>query len=270
MTEDSLKLLEMLLLLIPIVENKPILIGHRGSDIGIENTKEAFIGGVEKYGYSGLECDVHVTKDNHYVINHDGIIKGAKGKMVITESTLEELKSNELTKIKNKKIYKANICTLEEYLKICKEKKVFPVIELKKTKGINPNDMSKFAGVVELVKKYKLENETIFISFYTKVLEHIINNYPNFKVHYLIYCINPFNYFWIKKWKVTPSCIFYTRFSLYFVKKLGLKTAVWVINTRRQYLKYFKLGIDYMTCDYLDTKEVEEIDNVSLEKNNDL
>ena len=46
---------------------KPIMIGHRGSRSGVENTEAAFINGVTYYGFQGLETDVKITKDGHYV-----------------------------------------------------------------------------------------------------------------------------------------------------------------------------------------------------------
>ena len=50
---------------------KPLFVGHRGCNIGVENTAEAYRNGVDVYGYDGLECDVRVTKDGFYVISHD-------------------------------------------------------------------------------------------------------------------------------------------------------------------------------------------------------
>ena len=50
---------------------KPILIGHRGSRTGVENTEQAFIQGITKHGCQALECDVKVTSDKKYVCWHD-------------------------------------------------------------------------------------------------------------------------------------------------------------------------------------------------------
>ncbi len=33
---------------------KPLFVGHRGCNIGVENTAEAFRNGVNVYGYDGL------------------------------------------------------------------------------------------------------------------------------------------------------------------------------------------------------------------------
>ncbi len=50
---------------------KPLFVGHRGCNIGVENTAEAFRNGVDVCGKDGLECDVRVTKDGYDVISHD-------------------------------------------------------------------------------------------------------------------------------------------------------------------------------------------------------
>ena len=70
---------------------KPLMVGHRGSGLGVENTKEAFLNGVEKNGYDGLECDVRVTRDGVYVISHDETTERVGGNLTVTNATYEEL-----------------------------------------------------------------------------------------------------------------------------------------------------------------------------------
>lgn len=62
---------------------KPVFAGHRGSYTGVQNTAEAFRKGVEKYGYSGLECDVRVTADGKYVICHDETTNSLGGSLTV-------------------------------------------------------------------------------------------------------------------------------------------------------------------------------------------
>ncbi|MBP5688061.1 MAG: hypothetical protein J6X22_05385, partial [Muribaculaceae bacterium] len=62
---------------------KPIFIGHRGSYMGVMNTVEAYNNGVDHYGYQGLECDVRVTADGHYVISHDETTNSVGGNLTV-------------------------------------------------------------------------------------------------------------------------------------------------------------------------------------------
>ncbi len=53
-----------------ISADRPMLVGHRGSLWGLENSEEAFINGAKK-GYDYLETDVKVTKDGKHVCCHN-------------------------------------------------------------------------------------------------------------------------------------------------------------------------------------------------------
>lgn len=241
---------------------KPLFAGHRGSYKGVANTVESYTNGIEEYGYTGLECDVRVTKDKQYVISHDESIKGDKGEMVITEQTLETLKTNKLTQTRGGVTYTGYICTVAEYLNICKEKGAFPIIELKWTAGINSNDMSNFGGLADLVKSYGLESKAIFLTSMYKSLEYIKNNYPSFKLQYLMYTLSTERFDWSKKWGVNPS-IEVGGFSKDDVKKCkdaGLDVATWCVNSKDNYLTYANMGVYMMTCDYLYPSEMPEVD----------
>lgn len=240
---------------------KPIFVGHRGGYTGVENTVESYRAGVDKYGYAGLECDVRVTKDNKYVISHDISIHGDKGEMVITEHTLEELKSNLITQTRGGVTYTGHICTVEEYLQVCKEKNAFPVIELKWTKGINSGDMSLFPGLVDLVKKYDLHLKAQWISFMDKALEHIKTNYPDFHLQFLLGSIKEKEFNWIEKWKINPSICNggFTEKDVQKVKKLGCEVAVWTVNSINDYKKYGAWRVYMHTCDYLMAKDMPDL-----------
>ncbi|MBQ1725350.1 MAG: hypothetical protein II022_05720, partial [Muribaculaceae bacterium] len=70
---------------------QPIMVGHRGCIVGVENTAAAYRIGVDLMGYAGLECDVRVTADGHYVICHDTDTKRLGGNLEVADATLEQL-----------------------------------------------------------------------------------------------------------------------------------------------------------------------------------
>jgi len=69
------------------MNNKPLILGHRGYRKKFpENTMLAFAKAY-KYGADGIECDVQKTKDGEYIIFHDdelSRITGRKGLVAVT------------------------------------------------------------------------------------------------------------------------------------------------------------------------------------------
>lgn len=246
---------------------KPIFAGHRGSYTGVQNTVEAYRNGVDKYGYSGLECDVRVTADGKYVICHDETTNSLGGSLTVATATLEELKAETLTQTRGGVTYSGTICTVEEYLDVCVEKGAFPVIELKWATGINSNDMSNFPGLAALVKAKGLESKAVFLTSMKPSIEYIRTNYPEFTCQFLTgeYWANHFE--WCVKWGVNPS-IQAGYFDIYTVKKFrdaGLQVAVWTVNTAANYEKYGNMGVYMMTCDYLYPSDMPELADIDWE-----
>ncbi|MDE6279818.1 MAG: hypothetical protein K2M05_07570, partial [Paramuribaculum sp.] len=94
---------------------RTLLVGHRGSNVGVENTAEAFRNGVAR-GYDFLECDVRVTADGQFVLSHDTDNKRLGGHNEIATATLAQLRADTLRQTRNGHDYTATICTLGEYL----------------------------------------------------------------------------------------------------------------------------------------------------------
>lgn len=127
---------------LPLIAAKPLFVGHRGSGYGVENTELSFRTGID-LGYDLLETDVKFAKGDILVCTHDDSTKRLGGTKAIASSTVDELKSEKLSQRRAKTDWTANICTLREFLDICKEGGVRPLIELKWTDGINSKDTSK-------------------------------------------------------------------------------------------------------------------------------
>ena len=164
---------------------KPIFIGHRGSYMGVMNTAEAYTNGVDHYGYQGLECDVRVTADGYYVISHDETTNAVGGNLTVASSTLAQLQAETYTQTRGGVTYTGHICTVAEYLDICIEKNVIPVVELKWTTGINNNDMSKFPGLAALIEEKGLTNKAIILTSMRNSLEYVRTNFPALKCQFL-------------------------------------------------------------------------------------
>ena len=243
---------------------KPLFVGHRGCNIGVENTVEAYRNGVDIYGYDGLECDVRVTKDGFYVISHDETTNRLGGNLTVADATLAELRAETYTQTRNGVTYTGHICTVAEYLAICVEKGVFPVIELKWTTGINNNDMSNFEGLVHLVIDQGLSDKVIFLTSMKKSQEYIATHFPQFTRQWLCNANWEGNEQWCEQYGLNPS-ISIGNFDANTVKtfhKMGLKVAMWTVDTRENYLKYGNMGVYMMTCNSLKPSEMPELADI--------
>ena len=243
---------------------KPIFIGHRGSYMGVMNTAEAYTNGVDHYGYQGLECDVRVTADGYYVISHDETTNAVGGNLTVASSTLAQLQAETYTQTRGGVTYTGHICTVAEYLDICIEKNVIPVVELKWTTGINNNDMSKFPGLAALIEEKGLTNKAIILTSMRNSLEYIRTNFPALKCQFLCNSNWATHFDWIVQWGLMPSiqagCL-----DKYTVKKFhdkGLEVAVWTVNSLANYKLYGEMGVAMITCDYLMPSEMPELEDI--------
>lgn len=244
---------------------KPIFVGHRGCNKGVENTVEAYRNGVDFYHYTGLECDVRVTSDGEYVISHDETTNRVGGNLTVANATLAQLKAENYSQTRSGSTYTGTICTMAEYLDICVEKGAFPVIELKWTTGINNSDMSKFPGLAALIEEKGLTSKAVILTSMKNSLEYVRTNYPALQCQFLCNANWATNFDWIVKWKLTPS-IEAGCFDKYTVKKfhdVGLPVAVWTVDSKANYQAYGEMGVSMFTCNSLvpaDMPELAEID----------
>lgn len=70
------------------------IIGHRGAaELALENTIES-LQAAKLAGVDGIEFDVRLTSDGHFVLSHDGdLSRTSSSELVIKDSTLEQLKA---------------------------------------------------------------------------------------------------------------------------------------------------------------------------------
>lgn len=243
---------------------QPILCGHRGSYWGVENSREAFINGAEK-GYSYLETDVKVSGDGRFVLIHDDETSRLGGNLTVASSTLAQLKSETYTQTRGGITYTGTICTLEEYLQICKDYNVKPLIELKWATGINNNDVSNLSRMVDVVISYGFEQDAIILTSMRPCLEHVRKYYPNFKLQFLCNT-NWSTYFdWCVENRIDAdiqvSCFDKTTVARFH--EADLKVNVWTVNDNGAYSTYGNYGCDFITVDYLDPTNLPKLDEFS-------
>lgn len=256
--------LSMLVLVAATAAALPKFIGHRGSYWGVENTAEAFIAGAEK-GYHYLETDVKVAKDGTFVLTHDDETSRLGGSLNITQATIEQLKAETYTQTRGGVTYTGKICTLEEYLQICKDYKVVPFIELKWATGINNNDCSNLGRLVDKVIEYGFGSTAVINTSMKTCLEYVRKNYPDFKLMFLCNTNWETNFDWCVAQNIGPyiqtGCFDKNTVTKFHEK--DLKVGVWTVNTPANYTVYGNYGCDLIAVDYLDPVGLPELDPFS-------
>lgn len=239
---------------------QPKLVGHRGSLWGVENTKEAFENGAKK-GYDYLECDVKVAGDGTYIISHDDETKRLGGNLTIAKATIEQLKAETYTQTRGGVTYTGKICTVAEYLDICKQFNVLPVIELKWATGINNNDQSNLPGLVKIIEEKGFRKTAIILTSMKPCLEYLHRNYPDISLQFLTgeYWANHFDWCVANGIDADIQKGYFDKSTVDKFHEAGLKVNMWTTNDISGYKTFGNYGCDFITTDSLDPSTLPEL-----------
>ena len=151
---------------------------HRGDSWYYpENTMLSFKKALNLSIY-GIELDIHKSKDNQLVVIHDETINRTfRGKGFVKDYTLKELQSFKCKKLFFKNNKSCRIPSLKEVFELIKDKDITLNIEVK-TDLINYNLEE---DLIDLIKKYKIENKILVSSFNYKCLRKFQDIEPNLK-----------------------------------------------------------------------------------------
>ncbi len=244
---------------------QPLLVGHRGSGYGVENTEEAFREGA-KLGYAYVETDVKVTKDLKFVLTHDDNLSRFGSSLTITGSTLEQLQAVTLTQKRSGVTYTGTLMSLEELLDLCTELSIKPVIELKWATGVNSNDCSNIPLLIKTIEDKGFRDKCIILTSMKPCLEYIRTNYPDVTLQFLTgeYWENHFD--WCVKWKIDVDIQagYFDKLTVQKFHDVGLKVNMWTTNDEAGYKTYGNMRCDFITTDRLDGNNLPLLD-VALE-----
>ena len=87
------------------VPQRPLVFAHRGSSAAYaEHTRAAYLQALAD-GADGVECDVHLTRDQHVVLLHDANLdRTSDGTGPVAERTLRELRRLDFSSWKGARI----------------------------------------------------------------------------------------------------------------------------------------------------------------------
>lgn len=228
------------------------LVAHRGMrSVAPENTTASFTE-AGKHGYWGAECDVYRTKDGVWIISHDSHTYRMMDKSAFIEKkTYEELMDMNVDNGVNIDKYEdLKICSLEEYLDICKKYNMTPVIELK-----GKNNTEYYNEIVELANQFEVN--PVYISFHIENLQ-TMRRLTQCKMYYLVQKISEDD---IQDAKSIENCgIDFNgnkdkNFKSDIIKKCqdaGLELGAWTINEEDDLQKLEQYGVTLITTDCIE------------------
>lgn len=251
---------------------KVLIHGHRGSrGTHPENTLPAFREAVDAKA-EFLELDMHLSKDDVIFVIHDPSISsqlflGPNGKKIKKSPLIRELTSKQIEQYtcghainerfpEQKLIPNTPIAKLEDVFQyVVKEA---PHMQLNiETKMDGPPtaipDPEHFAKlVINLIKKYHLEDKVILQSFDFRTLEAAKKIEPSLKRSCLFETEKNFDELTLKAGcqVASPAQELVTEKAVKFCHKHNIEVVPWTANTEENWKKLTNLGVDAIITDY--------------------
>ena len=230
-------------------EDPVFLTAHRGVWAEApENSLPSYEKAVE-YGYYTAECDIRLTKDNVWVLNHNS----DTGKLFceigeISDYTLEELRAFSYKSGANFWKYEnLRIATLDEYLDVFVGSSTRPQIEIK---GDNLDMLYK---VVDAVKERGMEEQAIIISFDYEQLKVVDSFDSGIELWYLCDRITP--EIIAEAEALNSECWLSPNFedndeaSITLAIDAGIGCSFWTVNELADAKMLYDMGIRYIETD---------------------
>lgn len=220
----------------------PVTIAHRGVNQknGVPNTLESLKKTI-KYHPDYIEMDVHMTKDNKFIVLHDNNLKKLAGIKAHPEDlTLAELKKLNVTANN----HKTKLTDFDTYLKYANQHHQKLLIELKTT----PNNATDFANI--FAKRYYaniIENHHQLHTLDFQTLMILQNDIPKGNLNYLM----PYN-LTIPEENIHAYGMRYSTLSPDFVainRQKHKLVYAWTPNSRLAINKALSLGVNGIVTD---------------------
>lgn len=153
------------------LSSKISFIAHRGASRGApENTLPAYeLAG--QLGFWGAECDIQLTKDEQWILMHDGTVdRTTNGSGSVSSLTLAEIKTLDAGSWFDDEYAGTRAPTLTEYLYCCKRNNLVPVIEIKASSNYS---VAQLTGLVNETKAVMTNGAFTFISFSQDIIRNL-------------------------------------------------------------------------------------------------
>lgn len=237
-----------------LVDKKHVkMVAHRGvSGLECENTCAAFVAAGNR-SYYGIETDVHVTADGHFVVIHDdktGRVSDVN--LIVEESTREALSKVQLYS-RGRAVSPTRrdlvIPDLADYIRICQFYGKIPVLELKNR--IRTEDICR---MVALIREIGYLEETLFISFDWDNMVDLRQLLPDQKLQFLTGEWDDALPAKLKEHSMDLD-IYYksmTAERVALLHEMGIEVNVWTCDDPAEAEKLIGWGVDYITSNILE------------------
>lgn len=226
------------------------LTAHRGiTAVAPENSIPAYEKSVE-LGFYSAECDIRLTKDNHWVLLHNDDVNGRFCQLgAVEDMTLEEVRQLRFKNGANFWKYEnLGMPTLDEYLDVFVGSSTRPQIEIKS------ENFDKLYLILEALEKKNLKEQSIIISFDLEQLKAIRKLDSEIELWYLIDEINEKNIAEAKElgntW-LSPNLAANTKETIKLAVDNGIGLSFWTVNTIEDAKMLYDMGVRYMETDTL-------------------
>ncbi|WP_040212717.1 glycerophosphodiester phosphodiesterase [Clostridium polynesiense] len=223
---------------------------HRGIASKLpENSLQAFK--VSKdLGYKVVETDLRLTKDNTWILMHDYTLdRTTTGKGLVSKYKLDDL--NKLSLKGDSKSEAYGIPTLEEFIKLCKEEDLIPILDIK----INDTEIRQqdYKELISILNKYDMLSKSIISSNHKEVLGNVRNlssesplavmmDINNSTIDLIKELGNSFVYFRYKD--IDPD-------KIQLMKENNIKYAVWTVDNLEDAEYFTNQGALFIVTDAL-------------------
>ncbi|OGU59050.1 MAG: hypothetical protein A2V66_15165 [Ignavibacteria bacterium RBG_13_36_8] len=232
------------------MNNKTIIIAHRGESYDAPENTLASINLAWERGADAVEIDVHLSKDNRIVIIHDNnTLRTAGLKKKVSEQTLQELKELDAGKWKGEKWLGVKIPTMEEVIStIPPGKRLF--LEIKCGAGIIPI-------LKKVIEDSHLEPyQIVMMDFNFKTVTAVKKEMHNYEVLWLS-TLRKMKFFKINRNKMIRDTFHaglnglnllaqddIDKSFVDLVKNLGMKLYIWTVDDPIETKRLVDLGVD--------------------------
>lgn len=249
--------------------NSQLIVGHRGSVWGVENTEAAFINGA-RAGAWGLECDIHLTADGTFIVCHDATTKRIGGDSLRLGSIdVSQALAIPLEQTRRGVTYVGHLITLGRFLDICNRFNVVPVVEIKFSDcaTIHSNEKNpaedNFSGVpalIHMLQSKGLDDKAVIISFMPGVIEYIHKHFPQIQVQVLAgdgdinqwvdWCIE-------RRIDLDAAHSLLTQDAVTRLHQAGLKVNAWTVDNPDVFNRLKDWGVDFITTNAIFPKPLK-------------
>lgn len=222
-----------------------LIIAHRGApNLCVENTMQSFATALD-YGVDGIELDAQYSKDKQIVVFHDWDLSRFTGKnTLIADVDYIYLKTINL----NKSAEFIGIPLFEDVAAIMPQDKYFH-IEIKSKKHIGNKGFVRH--LIQIIKKYNLQDKTIISSFNPFVLWCVKQIDPTIKRGVLwtgkkkkSWYIRKFNLFFISPYSFHIDIKYLTEDFIFYLKNKNIQIYLYTIKNKKQYSIAKRYNVD--------------------------